>query len=155
MGIDDLLRSHDHFRFCVWVQCPLLSRTARGKFLEQRLKGDKAEEMRNLYRRWGVLSVMIPSILPPPTPFKIFVLSAGLFRIPFPRFLLSVVIGRSIRYFMWGILAILYGEEVKRFIERNLPVVGTVLFLLLATIIASYAVKWFRGKKKSPQHEVA
>ena len=137
--------------------CSVLYSVGRrgGKFLEQRLKGDKAEEMRNLYRRWGVLSVMIPSILPPPTPFKIFVLSAGLFRIPFPRFLLSVVIGRSIRYFMWGILAILYGEEVKRFIERNLPVVGTVLFLLLATIIASYAVKWFRGKKKSPQHEVA
>ena len=137
--------------------CSVLYSVGRrgGKFLEQRLKGDKAEEMRNLYRRWGVLSVMIPSILPPPTPFKIFVLSAGLFRIPFPRFLLSVVIGRSIRYFMWGILAILYGKEVKRFIERNLPVVGTVLFLLLATIIASYAVKWFRGKKKSPQHEVA
>ena len=93
--------------------------------------------------------VIIPSIVPPPMPFKVFVLSAGLFRVPFPKFLLSVVIGRSLRYFMWGILAVLYGEVVWRFIEANLPVVGTVLCLLLIAIIASYAVKWSRQGKNT------
>lgn len=122
--------------------------------METRLKGEKAEEMKSMYRRWGTWSVLIPSILPPPTPFKVFVLSAGLFRIPFPKFLLSVVIGRSIRYFMWGIGAVLYGEVVGEFIEENLPLVGTLLFLLLIAIISSYGVKLFRKRKKSPQHEV-
>jgi len=136
--------------------CSVLYSVGRrgGKFMETRLKGEKAEEMKAMYRRWGTWSVLIPSILPPPTPFKVFVLSAGLFRIPFPKFLLSVVIGRSIRYFMWGILAVLYGEVVGEFIEENLPLVGSVLFLLLIAILSSYAVKWFRERKKVPQHEV-
>lgn len=137
--------------------CSILYSVGRrgGGFLEKRLTGERAEEMRSLYNRWGMWSVLVPSILPPPTPFKIFVLSAGLFRVPFPRFFLSVVIGRSIRYFMWGILAVLYGEVVKVYIEENLPVVGAVLLFLFIAAIASYAVKWFRDKKKSPQHEVA
>ncbi len=136
--------------------CSVLYSVGRrgGKFMETRLKGEKAEEMKAMYRRWGTWSVLIPSILPPPTPFKVFVLSAGLFRIPFPKFFLSVVIGRSIRYFMWGILAVLYGEVVGEFIEENLPLVGSVLFLLLIAILSSYAVKWFRARKKVPQHEV-
>jgi len=136
--------------------CSVLYSVGRrgGKFMKTRLIGEKAEEMKSMYRRWGTWSVLIPSILPPPTPFKVFVLSAGLFRIPFPKFLLSVVIGRSIRYFMWGILAVLYGEVVGEFIEDNLPLVGTFLFLLLIAIISCYGVKWFRKRKKSPQHEV-
>ena len=136
--------------------CSVLYSVGRrgGKFMKTRLIGEKAEEMKSMYLRWGTWSVLIPSILPPPTPFKVFVLSAGLFRIPFPKFLLSVVIGRSIRYFMWGILAVLYGEVVGEFIEENLPLVGTLLFLLLIAIISCYGVKWFRKRKKLPQHEV-
>jgi membrane protein YqaA with SNARE-associated domain len=136
--------------------CSVLYSVGRrgGKFMKTRLIGEKAEEMKSMYLRWGTWSVLIPSILPPPTPFKVFVLSAGLFRIPFPKFLLSVVIGRSIRYFMWGILAVLYGEVVGEFIEDNLPLVGTFLFLLLIAIISCYGIKWFRKRKKSPQHEV-
>ena len=119
--------------------CSVLYSVGRrgGKFMETRLKGEKAEEMKSMYRRWGTWFVLIPSILPPPTPF-----------------ILSVVIGRSIRYFMWGIGAVLYGEVVGEFIEENLPLVGTLLFLLLIAIISSYGVKWFRKRKKSPQHEV-
>ena len=131
--------------------CSVLYSVGRrgGKFLEKRLQGERAEEMKRLYRRWGMWFVIIPSIVPPPMPFKVFVLSAGLFRVPFPKFLLSVVIGRSLRYFMWGILAVLYGEVVWRFIEANLPVGGTVLCLLLIAIIASYAVKWSRQGKNT------
>jgi membrane protein YqaA with SNARE-associated domain len=137
--------------------CSVLYSVGRrgGKFLEKRLQGERIEEMKNLYQRWGMWSVLVPSILPPPTPFKVFVLSAGFFRIPFPQFLLSVVIGRSIRYFMWGILAVLYGEVVKVYIEENLPIVGAILLLLFIAAITSYAVKWFRDKKKSPHHEIA
>ncbi|MEE8348752.1 MAG: VTT domain-containing protein [Acidobacteriota bacterium] len=135
--------------------CSVLYSVGRrgGNYLERRLDRGKAEEIRRLYHRWGVWAVLIPSLLPPPTPFKVFVLSAGLFRIPFPTFLLSVLMGRSIRYFMWGILAVLYGEEVKHFIEDNLPFVGILIFVLIAIIIGSYAVKWFLGKKKSHRAE--
>ncbi|MDA2933873.1 VTT domain-containing protein [Acidobacteria bacterium AH-259-D05] len=137
--------------------CSVLYTVGRrgGTFLEKRLKGEKVKEMKSLYHRWGIWAILIPSLLPPPTPFKIFVLSAGLFRISFTKFLFSVVVGRSLRYFMWGILAVLYGEVVKIFIDQNLPLVGMLLFLLLTAIIASYTIRWFRSKKKTSQHEIA
>ncbi len=113
------------------------------------------KKMEGLYRQWGVWAVVIPSVLPPPTPFKIFVLSAGLFRLSFVKFLLSVAVGRSIRYFMWGILAVLYGELARAFLEHNLPIVGTELFALFVTAMVSYAIMWLRAKRKSPGHEAA
>ncbi len=126
-----------------------------GAFLRKRLKPERLKEVERLYGQWGIWAIVVPSVLPPPTPFKIFVLSAGLFRISWVKFLLSVAVGRSIRYFMWGTLAVLYGELAKRFLEENLPVVGTVLFLLFVTAMVSYAIMWLRAKKKSLQHEIA
>lgn len=137
--------------------CLLLYSVGRrgGNFLRKRLKQKKIEEVEELYRRWGIWTVAVPSILPPPTPFKIFVLSAGLFKIPVPKFVLAVAIGRSVRYFMWGILAVLYGELARDFLEQNLPTVGTVLFLLLLAGFSTYAIRRVRAKRRSPQQEVA
>ena len=103
-----------------------------GAFLHRRVGGDKLADMEALYRRWGIWAILVPCILPPPTPFKVFVLSAGVFRIPFTSFLLAVALGRSFRYFMWGILAVLYGQLAREFIEKNLPAVGLTLFLVLS-----------------------
>jgi len=137
--------------------CAVLYSVGRrgGAFLRKRLKEKRMKEMEDLYRKWGVWAVVIPSVLPPPTPFKIFVLSAGLFRLPFVKFLLSVAVGRSIRYLMWGVLAVLYGELARDFLEHNLPVVGSVLFALFVTAMVSYAIIWLRAKRKSPRHETA
>lgn len=137
--------------------CALLYSVGRrgGNFLRKRIKEEKIKEVESFYRQWGVWAVVIPSVLPPPTPFKIFVLSAGLFRLSFLKFLLSVAVGRSIRYFMWGILAVLYGELARDFLEQNLPVVGTVLFALFVTAMVSYAIMWLRARRRSPRHEIA
>ncbi len=137
--------------------CAVLYSVGRrgGAFLRKRLKEERMKEMEDLYRKWGVWAVAIPSVLPPPTPFKIFVLSAGLFRLPFLQFLLSVAVGRSIRYFMWGILAVLYGELARDFLEQNLPVVGTVLFALFVTAMVGYAIMWLRARRRAPRHEIA
>ena len=126
-----------------------------GTFLRNRLKEEKMKELEGLYRQWGVWAVLIPSLLPPPTPFKIFVLAAGLFRLSFVKFLLSVAVGRSIRYFMWGILAVLYGEWARDLLEQNLPVVGTVLFALFVTAMVGYAIMWLRARRRAPRHEIA
>lgn len=122
--------------------CSLLYGVGRrgGGFFERRLKPSRLERARRAYQRWGVWAVVVPSILPPPTPFKIFVLSAGLFRLPFSRFFVAVLVGRSIRYFMWGILAVLYGEAAKRFIQQNLPTVGVALALALALGLSVFIV---------------
>jgi membrane protein YqaA with SNARE-associated domain len=68
-------------------------------------------------------------------PFKIFVLGAGVFRLKGLEFLMAVVIGRTIRYSMWGILAVLYGNSVKLYMQKNLNVIGMILLGVFALLI--------------------
>lgn len=86
------------------------------------------------YRKYGIFAVMIPSILPPPTPFKIFVLFAGAFKVRTGAFILAIALGRGFRYFLEGHLAVRYGEEAINTMHRNYPQIagGVVAVLLLA-----------------------
>jgi membrane protein YqaA with SNARE-associated domain len=96
-----------------------------------RMTDDKLVRMQNWYRRHGVLAVIIPSLLPPPTPFKIFVLSAGAFGISWPKFIAAVVVGRGIRYFSEGILAVIYGPAAIEFVRQNFGMIGLGLTILI------------------------
>src|SRR4030095_4744236 len=93
----------------------------------KRFAGDKIARVRGWYQKYGMLAVIVPSLLPPPLPFKIFVLSAGAFQVPWPRFIIGVAIGRSIRYFTEGLLAVWYGQQAVQIVADNFPIVGMVL----------------------------
>jgi uncharacterized membrane protein YdjX (TVP38/TMEM64 family) len=71
---------------------------------------------------------VVPALLPPPVPFKVFVLLAGAASVSPVRFGIAVAIGRGIRYFGQGYLAVLYGEQAAEFMKAN----GTALGLGLA-----------------------
>lgn len=128
--------------------CSLLYWVGRrgGRFMERRPRREKLDQMRKRYDRWGVWAVLVPSILPPPTPFKVFVLSAGVFKLSFNKFLFAVAIGRSIRYFIWGILAVLYGEAAKRFLEENMTAVGLALVGLIVLTLGLIMIRRLRKK---------
>ena len=122
-------------------------RQGRG-FFKRRISGEKIEKFRNTYQKWGLWSVMVPAFLPPPTPFKVFVFSAGLFKVPFGRFVFAVACGRTVRYLIWGSLAVMYGEPVRRFMEDHIQQVGVILIIVLATCLISYAgFKSLAGKR--------
>ncbi len=131
--------------------CTLLYGVGRrgGDFVKRRLSEERRNEMRRLYDRWGIWTLLVPAVLPPPTPFKIFVLSAGLFRIPLGRFIVLISVGRSIRYFMWGILAVLYGEAAKQVLQEEMKTVGVVLFLSLAAVLTGVVLIRRRKRKKT------
>lgn len=116
--------------------------------LKKKFSNQKIERAEDAYRKYGILAVLIPSVLPPPLPFKIFVLSAGVFGLAPYRFLTAVAIGRSIRYSMWGILAVLYGNSVKLFLQENISTVGTALLAVLVLIITGTVVLHLRRKKR-------
>ena len=61
-------------------------------------------------QRYGALAIIVPALLPPPAPFKIFILLAGVARVPLTTFVISVSIGRGVRYFGEGLLAVWYGD---------------------------------------------
>ena len=82
------------------------------------------------YERFGFLAIAIPAILPPPLPFKIFVATAGTLEYPRWKFLLTVMIARSLRYYVEGILAVFYGRRVLLFLRDN----GLVIVSIVATL---------------------
>jgi membrane protein YqaA with SNARE-associated domain len=89
------------------------------------------------FNRFGVLVVLIPAILPPPAPFKIFVLLSGVAGISPAKFVTAIVIGRGARYLTLGILAVKYGETAMNYIEENgVVVAATVIGVLLAGLAA-------------------
>lgn len=103
------------------IGCLLLYGVARrgGEvFLRKRLKGKYADRAIGLYQRHGLLAVVVPALLPPPVPFKVFVLLAGAASVSPLRFTLAIAIGRGIRYFGQGYLAVLYGEQAAEFMKQ-------------------------------------
>ena len=87
-----------------------------------------------------------PAMLPPPTPFKIFVLLAGVTGITVRRFVTAIAIGRGARYTLLGILAIEYGEQAMDYIRDNGAFVALVAAgLLLAGFFAYLA--WAKAQR--------
>jgi membrane protein YqaA with SNARE-associated domain len=113
-------------------------------FLKRRFKAGQVERAMDLFRRHGLLAIVVPSLLPPPMPFKIFVLAAGVARVKLRDFLIAVLIGRGIRYFGEGLLAVWYGERAIAFLRDNARLVG----LVLAITIAAGAGGWFWWKSR-------
>jgi membrane protein YqaA with SNARE-associated domain len=101
------------------------------------------------FRRYGVMAVLIPSLMPPPAPFKIFVLLAGVADIRVGQFVTAIAIGRGIRYFGEGLLAVQYGERAIVFIRENGPRISLVLVALLAAAFVAYLL-WGRLRKSAP-----
>ncbi len=70
-------------------------------------------------RRYGLLALLVPAILPPPAPFKVFVLLAGVVRIPPLNFALAIGLGRGFRYLVEGMLAVWYGDMALQYIDQH------------------------------------
>src|SRR5918912_2269543 len=101
--------------------------------LRKRFPVQSIKRVERAYERFGFLAIGIPAILPPPLPFKIFVATAGALEYPRWKFLLTVMIARSLRYYVEGILAVFYGRRVLLFMKDNglviLSIVGAVVLI--------------------------
>jgi membrane protein YqaA with SNARE-associated domain len=104
-------------------------------------------------QRYGVMAVLVPSLLPPPAPFKIFVLLAGVAEINLTRFVVAIAIGRGTRYFGEGLLALWYGDQAMAFIHANSRMVALSLIGLLLAGFAGY-VLWGKAKAAKSRNNV-
>ena len=108
------------------------------------------EMYRRLFEKYGVLVIMVPALLPPPAPFKIFVLLAGVAGLPAWQFLIAVSVARFVRYFGEGLLAVYYGEQAVNFLHENAKPIGLVLAsVALVGGLAFFAWKCRRGGSKA------
>ena len=99
--------------------------------LRKRFNLENIKRVEKAYERFGFLAIGIPAILPPPLPFKIFVATAGALEYPRWKFLLTVMIARSVRYYVEGILAVYYGRRVLLFMKDN----GLVVISIVASLV--------------------
>lgn len=130
------------------IGCFLLYGVARrgGEvFLRKRLKGPYVDRAMALYQRHGLLAVVVPALLPPPVPFKVFVLLAGAAAVSPLRFGIAVGLGRGIRYFGQGYLAVLYGEQAAEFMTTHGAEIG--IGLAVTAILIGAAVFLVRRRR--------
>ena len=119
----------------------LYSMARRGgeAFLRKRLHDRHVDRYLGIFRKYGLFAVAIPSILPPPVPFKVFVLAAGAAGVRRTDFLIAVAIGRGVRYFGEAALAAWYGPAAIDFLHEN----ARAFTIGLVAFIGAAALAWF------------
>ncbi|MGH9971670.1 MAG: YqaA family protein [Pyrinomonadaceae bacterium] len=126
---------------CLILYC--VSRRAGSRALA-RFSQSKQKRVKDLIDRYDVLSVLVASLLPPPFPFKLFVVTAGVFRFSLTRFLVAIVVGRGFRFLLEGYFAIRYGAQAKLFLARYYPWIGLGLAVVIVAVFLVRGV-WKRG----------
>jgi len=121
-----------------------LGRAGGELFLLKRVNRERYERMRTRFERQEFLAMMIPSMLPPPTPWKAFVFAAGVFEMRIIPFLLAVFCGRMVRWLMLSLLVLKLGPGAVQVVaHHSLTVVGIVGFLA----ILGFAWWWIKRKR--------
>ena len=111
--------------------------------VRRRFSSTSVERALGAFRRHGVMAVLIPSMLPPPAPFKVFVLVAGLADVSLARFSAAILVGRGARFTIEGLLALWYGERALSFIRDH----GTLATLVAAGLLAAGFVAYLLWAK--------
>lgn len=118
---------------CIWLY--ILSK--KGGSAYRRRHGSKPPgRIQKLVQRHAFLSVILPAILPPPMPFKAFVIAEGVAEVPLRTFVLGVLVGRGLRYVAEGILAMKYGHAVEDMMIQNKLLSIVVPLVLIGAIYA-------------------
>lgn len=121
--------------------------------LRRRFKRENIERVERAYARFGFLAIAIPALLPPPMPFKIFVATAGTLEYPRWKFLVTVMVARSFRYYVEGILAVFYGRRVLLFLRDNGLVILSLVAAAAVILVFIYSIVNRRNPRKTGTDE--
>jgi uncharacterized membrane protein YdjX (TVP38/TMEM64 family) len=116
--------------------CVLLYFIAKkgGEAFFEKKAGVRAGRIRYWVEKNGFGGMLVAALLPPPTPFKVFVFAAGVFEVPIHSFTSAIALARAIRYFGIGYLAVRYGDQASPFLAQHKwqVAVGVVLFVAIS-----------------------
>src|SRR5690349_15066068 len=118
-------------------------------FLRKRMSAKRFADIHRSFDRHEFWALMFPAMLPPPTPFKLFVLSAAVFEMNFGHFLLAIFLGRFVRFLILAGLTMKYGQGVVNVVAN---LFRTHLHLTLGVLGAALLVTWVlwqRRRKRS------
>lgn len=121
-----------------------VGRTGGEALVRRRFGGPRMARALALSKRYGVWAIAVPSVLPPPAPFKIFVLLAGVAAVPVWRFAVTIALARGFRYFLVGVLAVRYGDDAVAFVEEN----GRAVAFVLLGLLAAGGLAWIAWRRR-------
>jgi len=121
-----------------------------GEAFFHRKAGARATTIRTWVERNGFGGMLIAALLPPPTPFKVFVFAAGVFEIPLVSYTTAIALARCIRYFGIGYLAVRYGNDAMPYIMHHK--LGIVIALVVF-VAASYGASRLILREAKPELE--
>jgi membrane protein YqaA with SNARE-associated domain len=133
--------------------CVLLYFLARagGEAYFHRKAGARAHAIRHWVERNGFGGMLIAALLPPPTPFKIFVFAAGVFEAPLPGFVSAITLARLFRYFGVGYLAVRYGADAMPYlVAHKLQAAVLVIGLVAVSYLLS---RWILRHRPHPDDQ--
>lgn len=113
-----------------------LGRAGGELFLLKKIDPKRLQRIRDRFEKQEFIALMVPAILPPPTPFKLFVFAAGVFEMKVLHFLLAIASGRLIRFAIVSVLTVIFGPQIvtsTRILLKQHPWLVLVLLVLLAT----------------------
>jgi membrane protein YqaA with SNARE-associated domain len=95
-----------------------LGRRGGEGLLSRRFGQDRVRRTRQAFAQWDILALAIPALLPPPMPFKAFVIAGGAFGVPLRRFVVTIFLARGLRYSLWAIVSLVYHERALAVLEE-------------------------------------
>jgi len=116
-------------------------------FLQKRLKPGHVQRALAAYKRNGLMALMIPALLPPPAPFKLFVLAAGIAHVRPAQFVIALTVARGARYVAIGILAVYYGDAALELMRTHGRIVALVI---VAVLVAGAGAFWLMRRRARP-----
>ena len=129
------LSHHNHAMMPVYVIAAVVGSTVGSLILYfaarkgggavlRKFSPEKRARVEDLLERYDILAMLLASVLPPPFPFKLFVLTAGAFKMQLWRFVAALIVGRGFRFLLEGIIAVKYGEQATEIFKHHYPKVG-------------------------------
>ena len=147
--------AHDHARFILYCFMAALGsaigallpyylgRAGGELFLLKRINRKRYEQLRDRFEKQEFLAIMIPAMMPPPMPVKLFEFAAGVFEMKVLWFFSAIFVGKFLRFLVWAIITILYGpailevftREIHQHLQLVLGVAGILVGLIALWII--------------------
>ena len=122
-----------------------IGRKGGDAMVRKRFASGAVDKTLKAFQRYGIMAVLIPAILPPPAPFKIFVLLAGVAGIEVWRFTVAVLVGRGFRYLVLGVLAYEYGDRAMTYMSEHGVAVSLTAVGVVGAGFAAYLV-WTKAR---------
>jgi membrane protein YqaA with SNARE-associated domain len=119
--------------------------------LQKRMPPRKFEEMRRSFDHHEFWALMFPAMLPPPFPFKLFVLAAAAFEMNFVHFELAIFAGRFARFLLLGLLTIKFGPQVVSIMSMLVRQHLAALLGAVAVALAGYLLLRQRRRARAPE----